>query len=172
MGREIRKVPAGWEHPTEECKHFLHPAIAMIIGKSSEAGNGCEESRRRGDGRCYKPLSDGLDFEHRVDSAKEFDEEPPKPEWFTETRDESLCTHIQMYETVSEGTPYSPVFATEDELVDWLVKDGGYDGPLPRDAAERFVKGGGWAPSLVIQHNPDGTKEMYQGTHTALLKNK
>jgi hypothetical protein len=48
------------------------------------------------------------------------------------------------YETVSEGTPLSPVFATPEELAAWLV---GHESMSP-DGAARFVEAG-WAPSLI-----------------------
>ncbi len=51
----------------------------------------------------------------------------------------------QMWETVSEGSPVSPVFATADALVDWLVNVRGY----AWHAADAFVRSG-WAPSFVV----------------------
>jgi hypothetical protein len=33
---------------------------------------------------------------------------------------QSECTHWQMYEEITEGTPISPVFATPEELARWL----------------------------------------------------
>jgi hypothetical protein len=48
------------------------------------------------------------------------------------------------YETVGEGTPLSPVFATTDDLAQWLVE---HEGMSPEGAA-RFV-GIGWAPSGI-----------------------
>ena len=50
----------------------------------------------------------------------------------------------QVWETVSEGSPISPVCASRDTLIAWLVTQG-YS-PL---AAERFVDGG-YAPSALI----------------------
>ena len=50
----------------------------------------------------------------------------------------------QVWETVSEGSPVSPVFATRDELVAWLIGEG-----YTALAAERFAVGG-WAPSMMI----------------------
>lgn len=38
------------------------------------------------------------------------------PDW-----PEADCTHLMMYETVSQGTPVSPAFATPEELARWLV---------------------------------------------------
>jgi hypothetical protein len=53
----------------------------------------------------------------------------------------------QFWETTSEGSPISPVFATAEEMIEWLIKDGGYN----PEAARRFVEGKGWAPSLVVE---------------------
>lgn len=50
----------------------------------------------------------------------------------------------QVWETVSEGSPISPVFATANELVGWLVSNG-----YSVAAAKNFVKSTGWVPSLV-----------------------
>lgn len=33
------------------------------------------------------------------------------------------CSHYQMYETTSEGTPISPVMETPEELATWLVEN-------------------------------------------------
>lgn len=38
------------------------------------------------------------------------------PRWSAKKR-----THLQMYETCSEGTPISPVMATAEELAHWLA---------------------------------------------------
>ena len=48
-----------------------------------------------------------------------------------------------LYETTSEGTPVTPVFATSEELVEHLVEHGTQsDPPLRRAAAESIVKTG------------------------------
>lgn len=57
---------------------------------------------------------------------------------------EAEATHYQIYETVTEGTPVSPIFATLAELVEWCVEQG-----YSRHAAERFAEHG-WAPSMII----------------------
>jgi hypothetical protein len=53
----------------------------------------------------------------------------------------------QMWETVSEGSPVSPVFATKDSFVDWLIGQGYSEG-----AAEQFAEVG-HAFSMVIMNN-------------------
>lgn len=57
----------------------------------------------------------------------------------------------QMWETTSEGSPVSPVFATKDELVNWLIGQGHSEG-----AAEQFVEVG-HAFSFMI-----GNGKMYK----------
>ena len=65
-----------------------------------------------------------------------------------------------MYETVSEGTPVSPVFETKAELVEYLVRHGDYwdqsrgDGGWDRKSAEGFVDKE-WVMSGMIM--PDST---------------
>lgn len=51
----------------------------------------------------------------------------------------------QFWETVTEGSPQSPVFATPIGLENWLVEDQGYS----REGARAFVESG-WVPSMVI----------------------
>ncbi len=55
----------------------------------------------------------------------------------------------QVWETVSEGSPITPVFATGEELVDYLVNVGAWNQRYSRQAAEAFVFGSGWVPSAV-----------------------
>lgn len=182
MGREIRRVPKGWEHPRQQCKH-------------SPWAGGCTDAKRNG-GMCYQPLYD-RDFEtHAVqwlaDCADweannpksgraeweaeegerkffwEYDGDPPdrtyyRPKWSDEER-----TCYQMYETVSEGTPVSPVFETKEALVDYLVNYGDFwdqfraqeeGGPTgwKRENAEAFVKHE-WAPSMIAIRTGDSVE--------------
>lgn len=68
--------------------------------------------------------------------------EPPKGNWW------------QVWETVSEGSPVTPAFATRGELIDYLVAVGDAwdqkrgEGGWKREAAESFVETE-WAPSLI-----------------------
>lgn len=54
----------------------------------------------------------------------------------------------QLWETVSEGSPMSPVFATADELATWMSDPERGRHWLPFPAAQKFIADG-WAPSLV-----------------------
>lgn len=54
----------------------------------------------------------------------------------------------QLWETVSEGSPISPVFATSDELATWMSDPAKGRDWVSGDVAARFIAEG-WAPSFV-----------------------
>lgn len=54
----------------------------------------------------------------------------------------------QLWETVSEGSPISPVFATSDELAAWMSDPARGDRWVPPATAAKFIADG-WAPSFV-----------------------
>jgi len=172
MGREIRRVPPGWEHPRQKCEH-------------SPWMGGCDEARESG-GYCFKPLHNKTweeamrvyeaekakweagDFpsytseESRKLSYEAYDGPPPDPEYYRPAYT-SEPTHYQVYETVSEGTPVTPVFATEEELITYLAEKGTFWDQIPstfsgkparggwgRENAEAFVRSK-WMPSMVMQ---------------------
>lgn len=58
----------------------------------------------------------------------------------------------QIWETVSEGSPISPVFKTPEALADWMAAPGNgwrSDQGTTREQWLRFINGPGWAPTLV-----------------------
>lgn len=66
----------------------------------------------------------------------------------------------QVWETVSEGSPVTPVFSTGEELVEYLVENGDLwcqrssEIVLPsREATSKFVFGSGWVPSAISTGN-------------------
>lgn len=71
---------------------------------------------------------------------------PPDPLAYRQ-RDwsEEEATAFQVYETVSEGTPVSPVFPAEQDLIDWLTHTQG----MSEEGAKRFVEMGS-VPSMMI----------------------
>jgi len=54
----------------------------------------------------------------------------------------------QLWETVSEGSPISPVFATSDELASWMSDPERGDRWVPPAVAAKFIADG-WAPSFI-----------------------
>jgi len=65
----------------------------------------------------------------------------------------------QLWETVSEGSPISPVFATAEELAQFITDGGGrpLGAPATYEQALAFVRAG-WAPSMVTttDHGVEG----------------
>jgi hypothetical protein len=154
MGREIRNVKPGWEHPKWNADDAPRETL---VGK-------------------LKPLYDE-DYETAADKwlenaiswheGKHPDRKPEYKYWWdwdggppdrdsyrAEKWTPEEATWVQMYETVSEGTPVTPAFATREELVDYLVNNGdrfyqgGQRNPWTRHNAESFVASG-WAPSGI-----------------------
>jgi len=156
MGREIRKVPANWAHPMRDpnANPYRHSGYQPMFDETfpeKQAEWLAEFDRIRSgaltdDERGYYPrgLSDWLKDEGM----------PPDPDYYRPWSDDE-ATWFQVWETVSEGTPVSPPFATADELIDYLATHGDFwdqkrgDAPWGREAAARFVNAG-WAPSMIL----------------------
>ena len=176
MGREVRRVPTNWQHPRTECKH-------------SPWGGGCSEAKAN-DGMCCQPLYD-RDFETAAEEWKagfaawergerpeycseesrslefwEWDGRPPNRDYYRPKWNEEDRTWVQVYETVSEGTPVTPAFATKAELIDYLVEFGDEwdqsrgDGGWSRENATQFVERG-WACSLMVLNAPGKPTEVF-----------
>ena len=154
MGREIRRVPPNWQHPLSERQNgregrqpmydkMFDERFAEWLADFDRIRSGELNDIER---ECYPlGLADWLNDEGL----------PPDPKYYRPWKDED-ATWYQVWETVSEGTPVSPPFATEEELISYLAENGDEwdqkrgDRAWGRQQAERFVKGGGWAPSFAI----------------------
>ena len=99
MGREVRMVPPGWEHPKGDDGRFkpLH--------------NGYKEAK---EGFLKTLAEEGL--QAAIEEYGCPDQEDYMPDW-----SDDEATHLMMYENVTEGTPISPAFATPEELAKWLA---------------------------------------------------
>lgn len=142
MGREIRRVPENWQHPKMDSSDYqpmfdknYDDAMLDWITQAVfwEAGQHLTQLSGK-----YDPLP-----KHYW----EWDSLPGDEECYR-TGDQVFspeeATHYQMYETVTEGTPVSPVFASLDELEVWLVQDYGYS----EAGAKAFCKMG-YIPSGI-----------------------
>lgn len=116
MGREVRRVHKDWKHPTDEHGNFV-PLYGPEDGDALQ---------REWDGeKKLWDLGAHEAIEEDPDRARMSYEEwhGPRPAWSDYMRNwhESLRTHLQMYETTTEGTPISPVMATPEDLARWLT---------------------------------------------------
>lgn len=174
MGREIRKVTPNWEHPKKKgggyqpmfdysaTEQFIEWLEGFGAFKNNELPEVADEH--------------GYDINDPYTAYCDWDGGPPDPNYCRPYWDKSDATWWQVYETVSEGTPVSPPLSTQAELIDYLVENGDFwdqkkrndlrphpvsSGPWPRKAAEKFVNGVGWAPSLII--DGEGMKRGVEG---------
>ena len=171
MGREIRSVIPNWDHPKKEYGDGYQPMHKWSYIESMSEWIKEYELWQSG-----KHEDQPNDCKHYAEWAGN----PPDVYYYFPEWNESDMTWIQVYETVSEGTPVTPPFATEDELIDYLVQHGDFwdqkrrkenrSGmpcqPWKRDQAEKFVKGSGWMPSGVIVDN-----KMHTGAEIMDLEN-
>lgn len=83
----------------------------------------------------------------------------------------------QLWETVSEGSPVSPVFASAEELAQWLTTPLGGEAagpsrqPMTLDQARAFVQAG-WAPSFVGNAGGLHDGASYIGTEEVLREHE
>ena len=155
MGREIRRVPPNWQHPKREVPNYRMQRMEedyqpMRDVDVEEAWEGwLERFAEWKAGKWSKMAAEypESNYSPTYRSFCEWDGEPPDPKYYRPAWTEEP-TWYQMYETVSEGTPVSPPFATPEELVDYLVANGDFwdqkrgHGGWKRENAEAFVKTG------------------------------
>ena len=149
MGREIRMVPPNWEHPK---KRAYNPRTNQMEDNYQPMyDRGYHEACKEWYKECSEYTPDGDCQYYHEWAGNPPDEDYHRPDWKDEEQ-----TWIQVYETVSEGTPVTPPFATKEELVDYLVENGDFwdqsrgHGGWSRESAESFVDSG-WRPTGIMQ---------------------
>lgn len=141
MGREVRRVPADWQHPKEQKPDWS-------TGRMTDR---------------YKPLHDGSyaqaakDFLEKanaegLEAATDYYGAAPMPDEYMPDWPAEQRTHYMMYEDTSEGTPISPAFATPEELARWLADTGASSFGQMTATYEQWLRvaRGGYACSLVV----------------------
>ena len=116
MSRELRRVPKGFQHPTNEAGHFIPLYDGHYETAAADWLAGCIL------------WSKGLDPRQKEEWCTdkyywEYEGMPPREEDYMPPFD-SDPTHFMMYETCSEGTPISPAFETIEGLARWLANTG------------------------------------------------
>ena len=114
-----------------DCKvdDFANSCTEWVIAKAMMRAAGVDEKTW---GICPVCKGSAVDPAHKEAYEAWKPTEPPTGEGW------------QLWETVSEGSPVSKVFATRDAFVQYL-RDEGYS----EQAAQRFTDEG-WAPSIVV----------------------
>lgn len=160
MGREVREVAEGWEHP----KGDRSPDSYNPMFESSDTFNYETmkkewdeelEYLQRGEYKRYDGTIEILEPREADEMLEDHLRYPPNkayymPNWPAEQR-----THIQMYENTSEGTPISPVFkkGEEEQMARWLADNGASAMGHQTASFEHWysmITGSGFAVSGVI----------------------
>lgn len=132
MGREVRRVPADWQHPKNEYDRYkpLYPGEKYPM----DAAGFMEKANAEG-------LQEAIDWYGQAPDQNDY-----MPNW-----PEAERTHYMMYEDTSEGTPISPAFATPEELARWLADTGASAFGSQTASYEGWLRvaQGGYAPSAV-----------------------
>jgi hypothetical protein len=170
MGREVRRVPPDWKHPTGLLGAYiplfdgndLHKRIAEWDVGAEQWAQGLRNDFNggwvaiRGD---QENMSFG-DWYGERPNPKDY-----MPEWAPEQ-----STHYMMYENTSEGTPISPAFATPEELACWLADTGASAFGHITASYEAWLEiaKGGYAPGAV--YSPErgfqsGVQAGYEMSH-------
>ena len=124
MGREVRRVPPDWVHPTDEAGDF-RPLHGGVFSKRLAAWE--EEAKQWEVGLIRDYLTKEWKPKPADTQSGTFDEwDGPKPlqEDYMPEWPEGTILGLQMYETCTEGTPISPVMETPEFLARWLADHG------------------------------------------------
>lgn len=115
MGREVRKVPANWQHPKggRFGRDHYAPLFYGAGGRfEKKAQAWLDEANKWAAGE--RPDYAGNDAPQFY---QDWDGPPPESEdYMLAGVPDSECTHYQLYESTSEGTPLGPPFATLEEV--------------------------------------------------------
>ena len=127
MGREIKRVPLDFDWPIGK----IWPGYMISLCLASDEN--CEQ--------CKK-FAKIINLPMTKSDCPELPMlEPPTGEGY------------QLWETTTEGSPQSPVFATPEELAQWLVDNNASTFGCQTTTYEnwlKFIKGPGWAMTMVV----------------------
>jgi hypothetical protein len=147
MGREIRMVPANWEHPKNsegDYKPMFMIYYEDVLDEWIE-NHYLWLKKEHPDQKEYSETKNYKYYAEWVGS-------PPDIEEYLIEKEPLVW--VQMFENISEGTPLSPSFETKKELIKWLSENKNYwdEGPMPYEGAKKFVEQG-YCSSFIIQNN-------------------
>lgn len=152
MGREVRRVPANYQHPKDEYGHYK--GLCDNFNKDTARWDKEAEMWNKGfrwnyDKEYFVPNAIGL-----TESYEEYAGDRPKQEEYMPDWPEVERTHFMMFETCTEGSPISPAFNTPEELARWLAdnKASVFGSETATYEQWFFVCKGGYAPSAIIEN--------------------
>lgn len=145
MGREVRRVPLDWQHPKNRSDHYV-PLFDWAYTYKIDFGTDPEV----GEVRPVERVSfDSFAAFSAFHVATWPEEGTPDPTAYMLT-DVPMSERVgyQFYETVTEGTPVSPIMPDPESMVAWLVEEYG----LALEDAIYCVRDDGSLPSFVLTY--------------------
>lgn len=126
MGREIRMVRAGWNHPVDTKGNYIPlykgPYSVHLAEWEEEAAHWANSEildySTWPERRTFKPKEESA---LTCESFEKWNGKPPVKDEYMPEWPNGEATMIVMYEDTSEGTPISPAFKTPEELARWLT---------------------------------------------------
>ena len=138
MGKEIRRVPPNWEHPTNKLGHFM-PMLDETYEAALTEWTANKKLWDQGKHPNQEEFKEATQYTYEEWHGPTPNQEYHRPEFQEEP------TWHQIYENTTEGTPLTPPFATTLELEKYLIEEG-----LATPAqASAFTRQGN-IPNLVI----------------------
>ncbi len=122
MGRELRRVPPNWEHP-KWTKDETNDT--RLIGTDRPCIDDDFETNSK-EWRTNALLWFSGKHPDQEDDIQFWEWEYPPERKFYRPAFKEEPTWYQLYETVSEGSPVSPPFATIEELATYLTENGDF----------------------------------------------
>jgi hypothetical protein len=122
MGRQLRKVPANWEHPKNSDGRY-QPMFDLFYGDALKEW--IEENEKWENG-THEDLIEKPSRKVDMPFYAMWAGNPPDVEFYhTKKYSEAELTHIQLYENTSEGTPLSPVYHSSEleKLCEWAAEN-------------------------------------------------
>jgi hypothetical protein len=160
VGRQVRMVPADWQHPkafntfrqSMEYVPLYDGGRRSYEREAAEWETGWQKWQEGfvqgyGDQAPWTPRTpeDG-------DRYTDYAGARPSPDDYMPNWPEEQRTHLMMYEDTTEGTPISPAFETPEELARWLADNGASAFASDTATYDQWLAMArrGWAPSMIV----------------------
>ena len=150
MSRELRRVPPNWQHPKDKDGHY----VPLLGGPFQEELAAWEDRDRNWEQGIHPDLIKGTASKVDYPSYAEYGGSCPRAEAYMPQWKPEEATWVQVYESVTEGTPITPPFATKAQLIKHLVTKGDRTGEKwTPEQADYFVNVTEESVSLVSSPN-------------------
>jgi hypothetical protein len=122
MIREVRKVPAHWQHPSDGCHSDGQIRYEPLFDSRHFESKAAQWDKSAAEWAAGE-FPEDANATHRAKTFEQWDGPRPNPTHYMPLWPEAERTHFMMYELTTEGTPISPAFETKEALATWLVEN-------------------------------------------------